>query len=88
MKRKPKRQVLPAELFQSSYEVIARQFWLMASRRCSHAEYRRMVTEKVLAANDSMNAIWTWKSPADIMRPWHRRVNRNVKRLRRRRDST
>ena len=73
-----------AELGAASAETIARRMMLMGTGRCSHAEYRKMVTEKVAAAQSSWLALafspWTmWTS---MLTPYHRAARRNARRLR------
>jgi hypothetical protein len=60
---------MAAGLFLSSWEVIARRSWLMASGTCSRSEYQRMVSEKVSAAQQSLRAIWRSKSAGAILAP-------------------
>lgn len=88
MRKKSRRAVAPLMLFQlavNSGETIARRFWMMASGRASRAEYQRMVTEKVKAAQQ-MGAAMLSKDPSftKLLKPWHAGARRNVKRLRKR----
>ena len=75
---------LLAELGAASAETIARRVMLMGTGRCTHAEYRKMVDEKVAAAQSSWIAFafspWTlWTS---MLMPWHQATRRNARRLR------
>jgi hypothetical protein len=76
---------MTAELVVSSWETIARRTWMMAQGRCSPAEYRRMVGEKVWAAYLSGVALASTRgnaAAAAALKPWHRRATANAKRLR------
>ena len=78
---------LAADLALSSWEVIARRSLLMAQNRCTQREYRRMVREKVQAAQLSAATFMLSggrASAAVLLAPWHGRVKANAKRLRRR----
>jgi hypothetical protein len=92
MKRKPKSKplaLLLAETALASWETIAHRTTMMAAGRCSDREYRRMVTEKLRAAQRSGLSLMTGAlSPdllASLLHPWHRGARSNAKRLRRRR---
>ncbi len=76
-----------AQLGLASMEVIARRTMLMASGKCSPAEYRRMVREKMAAAAATGMKLMTTggrASTASLISPWHSKATANVKRLRRR----
>jgi hypothetical protein len=75
-----------AELAAASLETIWRRGALMASGRCTPAEYRRMVREKQDAARDSAWAALfpTGNPAAALLRPWLKRARSNARRLRRR----
>lgn len=73
-----------AETFWSSVETIGRRTRLMAEGRCTAAEYRRMVEEKVAAAQDSAAVLAGRRGSAGVtalLAPWHRRVKANARRL-------
>ena len=75
---------LLAELGAASAETIARRLMLMGLGRCSHAEYRKMVDEKVAAAQSSWIelAFSPWTMWTSMLTPWHRAARRNARRLR------
>jgi hypothetical protein len=93
-RRKPTRRTaasLPmmfAQMAAASVETIARRTGMMASGRCSPAEYQRMVAEKAKAA--VATAVVLAKPGAGkrkntatkALAPWHRAVVANAKRLR------
>lgn len=73
------------ELAMNSAETIGRRWWMVASGKSTPAEYRRMVLEKVKAAQETGAAMFFRKpSAAALLRPWHAGARRNVKRLRKR----
>lgn len=75
-----------AELGMASWETIARRSQLMAEGRCSPAEYRKMVSEKLQAAQRTGLALAFGGgrvSPARLLGPWVRPAKANAKRLRR-----
>ena len=79
--------LLFAELAFASWETIARRTFMMANGTCTPAEYARMVTEKVAAAQRSALALSrkrTRHSPRSVIGPWHRGATANAKRLRKR----
>jgi hypothetical protein len=86
-KNKPLPLVL-AELTVSSWETIFHRTALMASGTCSPREYRRMVEEKMRAAQHSGLTLMTGATDPDLlarlMRPWHIGATRNARRLRKR----
>jgi hypothetical protein len=75
-----------AELAVSAGETIARRSSLIATGRCSAAEYRRMISEKAAAAQASMAAV-AGAAPGGAleaaMMPWLDATRANAKRLRR-----
>lgn len=75
---------LLAELGAASAETIARRMMLMGSGRCTRAEYRKMVTEKVAAAQSSWleMAFSPWAMWSAMLQPYHRAARRNARRLR------
>lgn len=79
---------LPMMMFElaiASAETIARRTWLMATGRCTPAEYSRMVAEKVKAAQQtSRRAMSSRATGMTLLAPWHRAARRNSRRLRRR----
>ena len=75
-----------AELAISAGETIARRASLIATGRCSAAEYRRMIVEKAAAAQASMVAVANAPPSATLeaaMTPWLDAARANAKRLRR-----
>lgn len=78
----PSRQL--AELGVASAETIARRLMLMGLGQCSHAEYRKMVTEKIAAAQSSWIefAFSPWTVWSSMLMPYHSAARRNAKRLR------
>ena len=88
MHRKSKR--LPwlslAELAVASAETIGHRLSLMASGRCTPAEYSRMVSEKMVAAQrTALASLRPGTTMAGLLAPWHQAARRNAARLRRRR---
>lgn len=75
-----------AELAIASWETAMHRGRMMAAGRCSAAEYRRMVMEKLRAAERSALALMKPRSLRldAALRPWHRRARANARRLRRR----
>jgi hypothetical protein len=73
-----------AELGAASAETIARRMMLMGTGRCSHAEYRKMVTEKIAATQSSWLelAFTPWTVWTALLTPYHRAARRNARRLR------
>lgn len=88
-KKSPTPVALPllwAQLTAASMETIAHRSQMMASGRCSPAEYQRMVAEKVKAAQQmGFAALSPAATAASLLAPWHRAAQRNSKRLRRKR---
>jgi hypothetical protein len=90
MKTRRRRRAVPlsammAELVFSSWETIARRSLMAAQGRCSPAEYRRMVLEKMTAAQLSSFALLRSRRKAtvsSVLKPWHSRSTANAKRLR------
>ena len=75
-----------AELAISASETIARRTSLIATGRCSAAEYRRMVVEKAEAARLSLQAAATATPSAALaaaVTPWLDSARANARRLRR-----
>lgn len=82
-RRKPLPQVM-AELTWASWETIAHRSAMMATGTCSDREYRRMVAEKLRAAQRSGAALMTGSSHdlwLRLLRPWHGGATRNARRL-------
>jgi hypothetical protein len=75
-----------AELAVASCETILQRSSMIARGRCSDAEYRRMVLEKLSAARKSGLAFGLRLDPVAALEPWHAAATRNAKRLRRRRS--
>ncbi len=73
-----------AELGMASAETIARRMMLMGSGQCSHAEYRKMVDEKVQATQIAWleMAFSPWTAWTSMLMPYHRAARRNARRLR------
>ncbi len=72
------------ELAAASAETIARRTWLMATGRCTPAEYTLMMMEKIKAAQQtSRRALSPRANGTTLLAPWHRAARRNSKRLRR-----
>ena len=75
-----------ADLAFASAETIGHRLTMMATGTCSPAEYRRMVREKMLAAQRSgLAALRPGASMATLLAPWRVAAKRNAARLRRRR---
>jgi hypothetical protein len=76
---------LMTELMLASWETLARRTLLMVQNKCSPAEYRRMVREKMAAAAESGSRLASKGGRASmtaLLTPWHRRAIANAKRLR------
>jgi hypothetical protein len=75
-----------ADLTIAAGETIARRAGLMATGRCSAAEYCRMFVEKAEATQASIQAL-TASTPSSAMeaavKPWLSRARANARRLRR-----
>ena len=74
-----------AELTMASWETIARRSWMMAEGRCSAAEYHKMVSEKLRAAQRTGLALafgGARASPGRLLGFWHGPARANAKRLR------
>ena len=87
--RSPHPYILPlmfGELAVRACETIVRRTSLIATGRCSAAEYRRMVLEKASAAQASMVAVANAPPGAVLeaaVTPWLDSARANAKRLRR-----
>lgn len=85
----PRPVILPfmlTELALSAGETIARRTHLIASGRCSPAEYRRMIVEKAEAAQASLLAVAAATPTGALqaaMAPWLDSARANARRLRR-----
>jgi hypothetical protein len=75
--------MMMARLTAASSETIFHRITLMAKGTCSPTEYQRMVTEKSTAAQRSIMAAMTGKTPAAIVSPYLSPARANAKRLRR-----
>jgi len=75
---------LLAELGAASAETIARRMTLMGTGQCTHAEYRKMVTEKVAATQSAWLelAFSPWTMWTSMLAPYHRAARNNARRLR------
>jgi hypothetical protein len=71
------------ELAMAASETIFHRTWLMATGRCSPAEYQRMLAEKVKAAQLSGRLAMSHADGSAFLAPWHRAARRNARRLRR-----
>lgn len=88
-RKRRKRTALPlplmwAQLAADSWETIGRRTLMMANGTCSPAEYQRMVTEKMLAAQQSAIAMMRPSHTVDwaaAMAPWHKGAGANARRL-------
>ncbi|HLW27668.1 MAG TPA: hypothetical protein VKY54_08035 [Kiloniellales bacterium] len=73
------------ELSLASWETIFRRSLMMMEGSCSPAEYHRMVTEKMLAAQQTALLAWgPAATAATLLGPWHKAARGNSRRLRRR----
>ncbi len=70
------------ELAMASWETVWHRTALMASGACTHAEYERMVHEKMRAMQLAGMALMTGQSTEAVLRPFHKRATANAKRLR------
>ena len=66
-RRQPPMPVMMAELAVASAQTIAHRTTLAVTGRCTHAEYSKMVVEKMTAMA--------------LLTPWHRAATRNSRRL-------
>jgi Xaa-Pro aminopeptidase len=80
--------ILLAELAFASWQTMASRMSMMALGTCSAAEYQRMITEKLLAAQQSALAAMRPgpRSGTALLAPWHRAASANAKRLGRRKS--
>jgi hypothetical protein len=72
------------DLGAASTETIARRVTLIATGRCTPAEYHKMVTEKIVAAGHSwlQAMMFPWTGAAAMIEPYRRAARRNARRLR------
>jgi hypothetical protein len=72
------------DLGTASAETIAHRVMLMATGRCTPAEYNKMVNEKIAAAGHSwLEAMrFPWTGAAAMIEPYRRAARRNARRLR------
>jgi hypothetical protein len=75
--------IMMARLTAASWETIFHRTAMMANGTCSPAEYQRMVLEKAAAAQRSMMALMTGRSPTEVLAPYSSRARANARRLRR-----
>lgn len=76
-----------AELAVASWETIMWRSWSILTGTCSPQEYRRMTTEKALAAWGTGLVLMGAGPGATLgqaLAPWRRRAKANARRLRRR----
>ena len=90
MKRLARRRLPPlplmmVELMAASWETIARRSSMIARGSCTPAEYRRMVTEKAAALQQSTIAMMSGRGTKAATAPWLKRAAANARRLRRKR---
>jgi hypothetical protein len=78
--------LLLAELAFASWQTIAYRMDMIARGTCTPAEYRRMVTEKLVATQRSaVAAILPGRNRnRALLAPWHRAAAANARRLGRR----
>ena len=82
--RTPFLPLMMVELAMAASETIFHRAWLMATGQCSPAEYQRMLSEKVQAAQLSGRlAMSPLADSSALLAPWHRAARRNARRLRR-----
>lgn len=77
--------MMMTDLMLASWETMARRTLLIAQNKCSPAEYRRMVREKVAAAATSGIRVISSSgkaSMASVLAPWRSRAVANARRLR------
>jgi ABC-type dipeptide/oligopeptide/nickel transport system ATPase subunit len=73
------------EMSLAASETIAHRTLLMAQGRCTPAEYWRMVSEKMIAAQQTSELLMRPVpnlNMANLLAPWHGAVTRNARRLR------
>ncbi|MGH7089845.1 MAG: hypothetical protein ACREFQ_13185 [Stellaceae bacterium] len=85
MPRRKSTTLILAELGLAAFETVALRMSLMARGAMSDAEYRRMTTEKLIAAQRSMLAALRPGQGRGraMIAPFHRAARANAKRLRR-----
>jgi hypothetical protein len=79
--------MMMTELALASWETILHRSAMMIGGTCTDAEYRRMLFEKLQAAQHSTLAMMmphTAYDPDALLAPWHRAARANARRLRRR----
>jgi hypothetical protein len=74
------------ELSIASWQTMAYRTGLILAGQCTEAEYRTMLSEKFLAAQQSALAAMLPSANPEIaiLAPWHRAASANARRLRRR----
>ena len=83
-KRTPFLPLMMFELAMASAETIAHRTWLMATGRCTPAEYTRMMAEKLRAVQQTTRiALSPRANGMTLLAPWHGAAKRNSRRLRR-----
>jgi hypothetical protein len=76
-----------AELVFASWTTVAQRSLMIAQGTCPPAEFQRMVTEKIRAAQRSSVALSRRRGATNmsaILAPWHDGATKNVRRLRKR----
>ena len=75
--------MMMAQLMVASWETITRRTLMVIQGACTAAEYQRMATEKVAAAQLSAAALMQGRGHAAMLAPFVVRARANAKRLRR-----
>jgi hypothetical protein len=70
------------ELAVASWETVWHRTALMATGKCSQAEYESMVHEKMQAMTQAGMALMTGQDAADVMHPFLSKARANAERLR------
>ena len=81
-RRQPPMPVMMAELAVASAQTIAHRTTLAVTGRCTHAEYSKMVVEKMTAMQQmALAAMVPGVTAMALLTPWHRAATRNSRRL-------
>ena len=84
-RRKTSLPTMMTDLMLASWETMTRRTLLIAQNKCSPAEYRQMLDEKIEAATLAglkLMASGGRATTASLLAPWRRRAVANAKRLR------
>lgn len=74
--------VMMAELAVASAHTIAHRTAMAVTGRCTHAEYSRMVVEKMTAMQQmALAAMVPGATALALLSPWHRAATSNSRRL-------